>query len=189
MMQWTRPHSPLCLFIGASSTDIVIQTPDASVTEGDTLNITCCFTSMSERMRFTWKKNQTQISVSIVNNLSTGSQMNHSCSTLTFSNITGEDSGKYICYVDVEIPLYFKKEGNGTVITVVPRGNIDGNTDQHTFGGRWANTTGLTCTMQMTHTSITVWSVTGCARICFRRKKGSNCFWPQRGKNKTQGSL
>ncbi|CAB1416127.1 unnamed protein product [Pleuronectes platessa] len=75
----------------ASSTDIVTQTPDVSVTEGDALNITCCFNSMAERIKFYWQKNLKEI----------GNQM----------------------------------EGNGTVITVVPRGISDGNTVLHTFGG------------------------------------------------------
>ncbi|XP_035004205.1 junctional adhesion molecule A isoform X2 [Hippoglossus stenolepis] len=109
----------------ASSTDIVTQTPDVSVMEGDALNITCCFTSMSERARFNWRKHLTENwnQSSVINKWPQGSQMNHSCSTLTFSNITREDSGKYICNVTVEIPLYSMKEGNGTVITVKPRGS------------------------------------------------------------------
>ncbi|XP_035004204.1 uncharacterized protein LOC118102253 isoform X1 [Hippoglossus stenolepis] len=111
----------------ASSTDIVTQTPDVSVMEGDALNITCCFTSMSERARFNWRKHLTENwnQSSVINKWPQGSQMNHSCSTLTFSNITREDSGKYICNVTVEIPLYSMKEGNGTVITVKPRGSAD----------------------------------------------------------------
>ncbi|XP_034424620.1 tyrosine-protein phosphatase non-receptor type substrate 1 isoform X2 [Hippoglossus hippoglossus] len=112
----------------ASSTDIyVTQTPDVSVTEGDALNITCCFTSKSERMKINWRKHLTENGnqSSVINKWPQGSQMNHSCSTLTFSNITREDSGKYICNVTVEIPLYSMKEGNGTVITVKPRGSAE----------------------------------------------------------------
>ncbi|XP_062240568.1 uncharacterized protein LOC133950333 isoform X2 [Platichthys flesus] len=114
----------------ASCTDIVTQTPDVSVTEGDALNITCCFNSTSERMKFKWLKNQTEIGnqSSVLNNRSQGSQMNPSCSTLTFSNIEIEESGKYICKVDVDIPVYVQIEGNGTVITVKPKGNT-GNPD------------------------------------------------------------
>ncbi|CAB1441148.1 unnamed protein product [Pleuronectes platessa] len=111
----------------ASCTDIVSQTPDVSVTEGDALNITCCFNSTSERMKFIWLKNRTEIlnHFSVLNNRSQGSQMNLSCSTLTFSNIKIEESGKYICNVRVEIPIYVQKEGNGTVITVKPKGNAE----------------------------------------------------------------
>ncbi|XP_060951863.1 uncharacterized protein LOC133028852 [Limanda limanda] len=104
----------------ASSTDNVSQTLDVSVTEGDALNITCCFTLKSERMRFNWQKNQTDVwnQSSVVNNQS-------SCSTLTFSNIKIEDSGKYICNVNAEIPFHVEEEGNGTVITVKPRGSAE----------------------------------------------------------------
>ncbi|XP_053271549.1 uncharacterized protein LOC128429784 [Pleuronectes platessa] len=118
----------------ASSTDIVTQTPDVSVTEGDALNITCCFNSMAERIKFYWQKNLKEIGNQVI----FVNYRSHSCSTLTFTYIKIEDSGKYICNVNAEIPFRVQMEGNGTVITVVPRGISDGNTVLHTFGdGAW----------------------------------------------------
>lgn len=73
-----------------------------------------------ERVRITWFKNQTIIKNDTVNNMSSESQENI-CSTLTFSNITTNDSGRYICEVKVEIPILAIGNGNGTVIKVTTR--------------------------------------------------------------------
>ncbi|XP_019955654.2 uncharacterized protein [Paralichthys olivaceus] len=118
----------------APFTEAVTQTPDVSVTEGEDLNITCCFTEASERVKFIWKKNQTEMSNQshVLKNQYQESKMNYSCSSLTFLNITREDSGRYICIVNMEIPVIIKSVGNGTVITVVPRVNADGPVEHST---------------------------------------------------------
>ncbi|XP_056298473.1 uncharacterized protein LOC130211625 [Pseudoliparis swirei] len=48
------------------------------------------------------------------------------CSNLTFTNVTPEDSGRYICRVTEEIPSLSTTEGAGTVITVRTRDNTAG---------------------------------------------------------------
>ncbi|KAF0039070.1 hypothetical protein F2P81_009554 [Scophthalmus maximus] len=116
---------------GVSSTDLLVltQTPDMSVTEGETVIITCCYTGESERITFNWQKNQTEIKNQSIN-LKIQSQDNlknvsHYCSNLTLSNITGAVSGSYVCKVSVDIPNYGVNYGNPTVITVVARGSTD----------------------------------------------------------------
>ncbi|KAM6959832.1 uncharacterized protein LKV04_021490 [Tautogolabrus adspersus] len=110
----------------SSDTLVVTQTPDVSVTEGETLNITCCWTGELERWTVTWMKDKTQFKKELFmnKNHSQGSLQNRSnCFNLTFVNITSADSGRYICNLKVEIPSFFVVEGNGTVITVTDREN------------------------------------------------------------------
>ena len=111
------------------------QTADVSVVEGETVNITCCWTGTFERVervRVNWLKNQTEIKNKIRTNTSQGCQQKKACncSTLTFTNITREDEGKYYCKVNVEIPFFTVVEGNGTVITVKDRDNIKDKTEE-----------------------------------------------------------
>ncbi|XP_030578659.1 transmembrane and immunoglobulin domain-containing protein 2-like [Archocentrus centrarchus] len=104
----------------SSSTFVVTQTPDVSVMEGETINITCCWTEKFERFRVQWLKNQTVIKTENSLNRSQGSlkQEAKSWSSLTLTKIRTEDSGRYICRVTVEIPSLTVATGNGTVITV-----------------------------------------------------------------------
>ncbi|XP_027143495.1 uncharacterized protein LOC113747601 [Larimichthys crocea] len=109
-----------------SGVPVVTQTPDVSVTEGETVNITCCWTVKFERMSVTWLKNQTVIKTELKypNNSQASLQKERSgCSYLTFMNITREDSGRYTCRLSVEVPELQKYQGNGTVITVTARDN------------------------------------------------------------------
>ncbi|XP_035481605.2 uncharacterized protein LOC118300879 [Scophthalmus maximus] len=130
----------LCAILSwsVSSTDLLVltQTPDMSVTEGETVIITCCYTGESERITFNWQKNQTEIKNQSIN-LKIQSQDNlknvsHYCSNLTLSNITGAVSGSYVCKVSVDIPNYGVNYGNPTVITVVARGSTDRRPDHPT---------------------------------------------------------
>ncbi|CAK6965283.1 uncharacterized protein LOC116385801 [Scomber scombrus] len=96
--------------------------------EGDPVNITCCWTEMFERLGVKWLKNQTEIkneTIILATNTSQGSLQKEArnCSTLTFTNITRNDSDIYFCKVSVEIPSLIEAKGNGTVITVLDRGN------------------------------------------------------------------
>ncbi|XP_030578671.1 uncharacterized protein LOC115775238 [Archocentrus centrarchus] len=102
------------------STFVVTQTADVSVMEGETTNITCCWKEKFERVRVQWLKNQTVIKNESSFNHSQGSlkQEAKNCSSLNFSEIRTEDSGRYICRVTVEIPTLTVATGNGTVITV-----------------------------------------------------------------------
>ncbi|TNN28236.1 hypothetical protein EYF80_061616 [Liparis tanakae] len=103
----------------------VTQSRDVSVEEGGAVDITCCWTLESDRFRVHWMKNQTVIKNEIIylKNHSHGSPLNETtgCSDLTFTNVTPEDSGRYICKVTEEIPSLSTVEGNGTVITVRTR--------------------------------------------------------------------
>ncbi|XP_058480896.1 uncharacterized protein LOC131456516 isoform X2 [Solea solea] len=109
---------------GASA---VTQTSGVSVTEGETVNITCCYTHKdSDQIRFFWLKNQTEME----NNTSVVKNQYPFCATLTLSNITGEDSGTYICKVTLEIPSFKTLFGNGTVITVTSTGSSGGHTNK-----------------------------------------------------------
>ncbi|XP_074480138.1 uncharacterized protein LOC141760924 isoform X3 [Sebastes fasciatus] len=124
-------HVSLRLFIGVSSTPVT-QSPDVSVMEGETVSITCCWTLEYEKIRLIWLKNQTKMKTEIFD------LMNHSkedslqnktshCSNLTFTNVTREDSERYICRVTVEIPGLTEVQGYGTVITVTARDNTADN--------------------------------------------------------------
>ncbi|XP_063326997.1 transmembrane and immunoglobulin domain-containing protein 2-like [Pelmatolapia mariae] len=99
---------------------VVTQTPDVSVMEGETVNITCCWTETFERFSVAWLKNQTLIRRESYPNQSQGSLKKEAkiCSTLNISNIGTEDSGTYICRVIVEIPSLTESKGNGTIVTV-----------------------------------------------------------------------
>uniref|UniRef100_A0A4W6DAN4 Ig-like domain-containing protein n=1 Tax=Lates calcarifer TaxID=8187 RepID=A0A4W6DAN4_LATCA len=105
---------------------VVTQTPGVVVAEGATAHITCCWTGEFKKTRVNWLKNHTEMSVSS-NTACQGSLQKEqcNCATLTFSRITREDSGHYICKVSVEVPVYVSARGNGTVITVMARENTD----------------------------------------------------------------
>ncbi|KAI9522233.1 hypothetical protein NQZ68_038106 [Dissostichus eleginoides] len=105
----------------SSGTFDVTQSPDFSVKEGETVNITCCWTLEFEQFRVTWLKHDTHFGSFNLKNLSQGSPQKETskCSNLTLINVTREDSGTYICKVIGEIPVLSSYEGNGTVITVV----------------------------------------------------------------------
>ncbi|XP_039887728.1 transmembrane and immunoglobulin domain-containing protein 2-like [Simochromis diagramma] len=104
----------------SSGTFVVTQSPDVSVMEGETVNITCCWAGTFERFRVNWLKNQTVIKREAKLNQSHGSLKKEAktCSPLNISNIRPEDSGTYICKVTVEIPSLTEATGNGTIITV-----------------------------------------------------------------------
>ncbi|XP_037614005.1 uncharacterized protein LOC119481296 isoform X5 [Sebastes umbrosus] len=121
-----------------SSTLVVTHSPDVSVMEGETVTITCCGTLEFGRITFNWLKNQTDIDteIFIMKNHSKGDSLQQEtshCSNLTFTNVTRENSGRYICRVTVEVPLLKTVEGNGTVITVTARDNTTDSTaeDSH----------------------------------------------------------
>ncbi|XP_028462069.1 uncharacterized protein LOC114573997 [Perca flavescens] len=111
--------------VSSSDTLVVTQTPDVSVMEGGAVNITCCWTRQLEQVRVQWLNHINEIAI-IQNkifswtNQSEGSLQKETsnCSHLIFTNVTREDSGRYICKVSVEIPLLRVVSGDGTVITV-----------------------------------------------------------------------
>ncbi|XP_008292129.1 uncharacterized protein LOC103366239 isoform X2 [Stegastes partitus] len=101
-------------------TFVVIQSPDVSVMEGQTVDITCCWTEKFERVRVNWLKNETEIKNEIFQKKSQGSLKSATnCSILNFPNIRRNESGRYICRVFMDIPYYASTKGNGTLITVM----------------------------------------------------------------------
>ncbi|CAI5676598.1 uncharacterized protein LOC100690363 isoform X1 [Oreochromis niloticus] len=112
---------------------VVTQSPDVSVMEGETVNITCCWTGTFERVRVNWLKNQTVIKSEINIFQSHGSLKKEAknCSYFNISNIRTEGSGTYICKVTVEIPSLTESKGSGTIITVREKTN-DTDYNNHT---------------------------------------------------------
>ncbi|XP_067436078.1 uncharacterized protein [Thunnus thynnus] len=150
--------APLCSSWSVSSTGTlhVTQTADVSVMEGETVNITCCWTwtfGRVERVGVNWLKNQTEIKNKtrvISTNISQGCQQKKACncSTLTFTNITRGDEGKYYCKVIEEIPLLTEHKGNGSVITVLDRDiNIKDKTEEGSFSSSTGNSLPLIITL------------------------------------------
>ncbi|XP_051231292.1 uncharacterized protein LOC127349519 isoform X2 [Dicentrarchus labrax] len=130
----------------SSGTLVVTQTPAVSAMEGETVNVSCCWTwtGKPERMTVDWLKNQTSVKIDIfsLTNHSQGSlRMDTSdCLNLTFMKISREDSGRYTCKASVEIPLLVEFEGNGTVITVTARENTKDHTNPPTADNSDSNT-------------------------------------------------
>ncbi|XP_029310214.1 uncharacterized protein LOC115023402 isoform X2 [Cottoperca gobio] len=112
----------------SSGTLDVTQTPDVSVMEGETVNISCCWPTHFERVRVTWQKNQTLKTELFTSQRSQQKEISN-CSHLTFTNVTRGDSGRYICCVTMEIPFLNTGKGDGTFITVRD------NTTDHTTEG------------------------------------------------------
>ncbi|XP_042256556.1 uncharacterized protein LOC121888973 isoform X2 [Thunnus maccoyii] len=138
--------------VSSTGTLDVTQTADVSVVEGETVNITCCWTGTFGRVGVYWLKNQREIKnkIRIIStNTSQGCQQKETCncSTLTFTNITREDEGKYYCKVSVEIPFLTVVKGNGTVITVKDRDNIKDKTEEESFSSSTGNPLPLIITL------------------------------------------
>ncbi|XP_005755820.1 uncharacterized protein LOC102212909 isoform X2 [Pundamilia nyererei] len=108
----------------SSGTFVVTQSDHVFVREGETVNITCCWTGKFERFRVYWLKNQTEIRSDYFNQPNASLKKEEKkCSFLNISNVRPEDSGTYTCKVTVEIPSLTEAKGNGTVITVNDTGN------------------------------------------------------------------
>ncbi|XP_028284723.1 basement membrane-specific heparan sulfate proteoglycan core protein-like [Parambassis ranga] len=124
---------------GASSLIITSVSSNVPVMEGETVDITCCWTGEFEKVRVKWLKNQTEIKDEIIgtSNQTLGlmTKKENDCSTLTFVNITTEDSGRYICRVSVEIPVLAVADGNGTIITVLSKEKTADSTDDTSASG------------------------------------------------------
>ncbi|XP_070849032.1 uncharacterized protein [Chaetodon trifascialis] len=114
----------------SSGVPVVTQTPDVSIMEGETVNITCCWMGEFKRLTVNWLKNNTNIKSENFDNPFPAAS---NCSVLTFTAIRVENSGKYTCKVIQEIPVLSWVEGNGTVISVTARENMKDNTtgDNH----------------------------------------------------------
>ncbi|XP_024144254.1 uncharacterized protein LOC112156257 [Oryzias melastigma] len=122
--------SSLCT-LSSWSVSLNTQTADIDVFEGEAVNISCCWTG--GRVRVVWFKNQKTYkndSLFTDMNLKTHNNEMEKCSILNFASITKQDSGRYVCEILIEIPVFDKIRGNGTTITVKTRENQTNTTDQ-----------------------------------------------------------
>ncbi|KAM3591165.1 uncharacterized protein V6R79_023852 [Siganus canaliculatus] len=117
---------------GASSDAAVIQSPDVTVSEGDTVELSCCWTVEYETITVQWLKNKTIVKSKRFEINDTMEQLTEGkadCWNLNLTAVTEQDAGTYICKVTVDIPSYVTAEGSGTVITVMvkerPKDSID----------------------------------------------------------------
>ncbi|XP_068164478.1 uncharacterized protein [Antennarius striatus] len=106
----------------ASSRISLIQTPDLTIMEGANVSIGCCWTVTFKKVTLSWLKNDTCFKKDP--SLMPDKQ---NCSFLTFTAITRDDSGTYVCMLTVLIPEFIEEKGNGSVITVIARDNTNNN--------------------------------------------------------------
>uniref|UniRef100_A0A8C7R9V8 Ig-like domain-containing protein n=1 Tax=Oncorhynchus mykiss TaxID=8022 RepID=A0A8C7R9V8_ONCMY len=106
---------------------VVIQSPhNVTVTEGDSVQIQCCWNQNVSRGTVNWHK-EGHIEIKYKSVLVTYSQCYDrasqqtvacNCSNWTISNVTRNYTGTYICKVSLEIPSLIESVGDGTRITV-----------------------------------------------------------------------
>ena len=117
------------------------QTADLEVVEGDSVTLHCCWTAVNhQQYRVNWLKNEVKIphqptavrydgegcgsALSPVNNGACG------CAALTLPNVTRNHTGRYVCQVIQERPVFIQYCGNGTMITVMERRSPTNGTTQ-----------------------------------------------------------
>ncbi|XP_030195076.1 uncharacterized protein LOC115530037 isoform X2 [Gadus morhua] len=117
------------------------QTADLEVVEGDSVTLHCCWTAVNDQQyRADWLKNEVRIlyqptavrydgegcgsALSPVNNGACG------CAALTLPNVTRNHTGRYVCKVNKERPVFIQSWGNGTMITVTERRSPTNGTTQ-----------------------------------------------------------
>ncbi|XP_049613758.1 uncharacterized protein [Syngnathus scovelli] len=114
-------HCALSSCSGASTLH-VSQSANMTVLEGQTVNISCCWTGNFSRVTFEWLKNKIQYKkLKICQKqycLAALQKDAMMCVWLDLPNVTTEDSGIYICNVSADIPNLMSGNGNGTVVTV-----------------------------------------------------------------------
>ncbi|KAM3591266.1 uncharacterized protein V6R79_025709 [Siganus canaliculatus] len=114
----------------ASSDAAVTQSPDVTVSEGDTVELSCCWTVEYETITVQWLKNKTIVKSKRFEINDTNEQLTEGkadCWNLNLTAVTEKDAGTYICKVTVDIPGYVTAEGSGTVITVTAKDNTTHN--------------------------------------------------------------
>uniref|UniRef100_A0A673WE49 Ig-like domain-containing protein n=1 Tax=Salmo trutta TaxID=8032 RepID=A0A673WE49_SALTR len=125
-----RGMEAILLHLLRSGTLVVIQSPhNVTVTEGDTVQIQCCWNTNVSRATVNWhKEGHTEIKYNslLVNNRQCHDRASQqtvacNCSHWTISNLTRNHTGTYICKVTLEIPSLIESVGNGTRITVTVR--------------------------------------------------------------------
>ncbi|CAL8384159.1 unnamed protein product [Arctogadus glacialis] len=117
------------------------QTEDLEVVKGDSVTLHCCWTAVNhQQYGVNWLKNEVRIliqptavrydgegcgsALSPVNNGTCG------CATLTLPNVNRNHTGRYVCQVTKERPIFIQLRGNGTMITVMERRSPTNGTTQ-----------------------------------------------------------
>ncbi len=94
----------------------VIQSPSSiTVKEGDSAQITCCWSEIKYKAKVKWYINQTRPS-DVKRELYGPKTQN--CSMLNFTNILKNATGLYFCEVTQDIPFLIQKRGSGTTLSV-----------------------------------------------------------------------
>ncbi len=94
----------------------MIQSPSSiTVKEGDSAQITCCWSEIKYKVKVTWYINQTRLS-DVKREIYEPKTQN--CSMLNFTNILKNATGLYVCEVTQDIPVLIQKRGSGTTLSV-----------------------------------------------------------------------
>lgn len=120
---------------------VVTQSPDRAVTEGEMVQIQCCWNVNIIRARINWLRDHkaySKLNSTLVSNNTCQGEVSKptavcNCSNLTISNIAKNDSGTYSCKLSIEIPQFMQSEGNGTHLTVTNRDNTSNSEYQNTY--------------------------------------------------------
>ncbi|XP_036814148.1 transmembrane and immunoglobulin domain-containing protein 2 [Oncorhynchus mykiss] len=118
---------------------VVIQSPhNVTVTEGDSVQIQCCWNQNVSRGTVNWHK-EGHIEIKYKSVLVTYSQCYDrasqqtvacNCSNWTISNVTRNYTGTYICKVSLEIPSLIESVGDGTRITVTSQNTTNNDSSE-----------------------------------------------------------
>ncbi|XP_073791869.1 uncharacterized protein isoform X2 [Danio rerio] len=105
-----------CLYFRGSSELSVNQSPSSiTVNEGESAQISCCWSTSTHSVKVVWYINETKLS-DPKQKLQDHQNMN--CSILNLTNIQKNDTGHYVCEVTQDIPVLEKKNGTGTQLFV-----------------------------------------------------------------------
>ncbi len=94
----------------------MIQSPSSiTVKEGDSAQITCCWSEIKHKVKVHWYIDQTRLS-DVKQELYGPKTQN--CSMLNFTNILKNATGLYVCEVTQDIPVLIQTRGSGTTLSV-----------------------------------------------------------------------
>ncbi|RXN33430.1 titin-like protein [Labeo rohita] len=107
----------ICFGVTGSSEELsVTQSPsNITVNEGESAQITCCWSKIEHKVKFFWYINVTKLS-DVQQKLQEREEQN--CSILILTNILKNATGRYVCEVTQDIPFLKKVKTNGTALDV-----------------------------------------------------------------------
>lgn len=117
-----------CLYSRGSSELSVNQSPSSiTVNEGESAQISCCWSTSTHSVKVVWYINETKLSDP---KQKLQDPQNKSCSTLHLTNIQKNDTGHYVCEVTQDIPVLEKKNGTRTNVSIsISKQNTTSNND------------------------------------------------------------